>query len=208
MIVVIEGISAVGKTTYSLTFGAAHHVHEFPETGTPPVAHAPAEELAQYWIEHNIRRFQAALEVEAKHGFAICDTEPFKSHFDWCMAKAGFKNMDVFKAAMPLAREAIEQRRIGFGDLYFVKHLAPDLARAQKEGDLTRTRSRFDMHLALQPFLISWYEVLSEVLPGRVEFDFPDKNELLERLKNKSSESISRRFDVSVLDTLVARLDD
>lgn len=207
MIVVIEGISAVGKTTYSQAFGAAHHVPEFPETGTPPVAYAPAEELAQYWIEHNIRRFQAALEAEAKHGFAICDTEPFKSHFDWCMAKAGFKNMDVFNAAMPLAREAIDQRRIGFGDLYFVKHIAPDLARAQKEGDPTRTRRRFDMHLALQPYLMRWFETLSEVLPGCVEFDFPAKDVLLERLKNKLPESKSKRFDVSVLDTLAARLD-
>lgn len=207
MIIVIEGISAAGKTTYSQRFGASHHVPEFPEKGTPPGANAPAEEQAQYWIEHNIERFQTALEVEAKHGFAICDTEPFKSHFDWCMGKAGFKSMEVFKAAMPLAREAIDKRRIGFGDLYFVKQITPDLARAQKDGDLTRTRRRFDMHLALQPFLIRWFEALSEVLPGRVEFAFPSKDALLERLNNKTTKDTSRRFDVSVLDALVEQLD-
>ena len=208
MIIVIEGISAAGKTTYARQFGADHHVPEFPEQGTLPDDGDPAEVHASYWVEHNIRRFQAALEAEAKYGFAICDTEPFKSHFDWCMAKAGFKSMDVFKAAMPLARDAIAEHRIGFGDLYLVKRIAPDVARAQKEGDRTRTRRRFDMHLALQPYLMCWYEALAEVLPGRIEFAFPDKEALLNRIKNKAPEENPRRFDVSVLDALLERLPD
>ena len=208
MIIVIEGISAAGKTTYARTFGADHHVPEFPEKGTPPGEEDPAESHAQYWVAHNIRRFQAALNVEAKHGFAICDTEPFKSHFDWCMAKAGFKSIDIFEAAMPLVREAIARREIGFGDLYLVKRIAPDVARAQKEGDPTRSRRNFDRHLALQPHLMRWYEALSEALPGQVEFAFPDRHDLLARIKNKAPEEDPRRFDVSVLDALLSRLAD
>ena len=87
-----------------------------------------------------------------------------------------------------------------------MKRIAPEIARAQKEGDPTRSRRRFDMHLALQPHLMDWYETLAEVLPGRVEFAFPDRAELLAELKTKAPEDDPRRFDVSVLDTLLERL--
>ena len=208
MIIVLEGISAAGKTTFARQFGEAHHVPEFPEEGTVPGMDDPAEVHAEYWIEHNIRRFQAALTAEREHGFAICDTEPFKSHFDWCMARAGFKSFDIFNAATPLARAAIAERRIGFGDRYYVKRIAPDVARAQKEADPTRTRRRFDMHLALQPHLMDWYETFSVALPGRVEFAFPDKDALLAELNSKAPEENPRRFDVSVFDALLATLPD
>ena len=206
MIVVLEGISAAGKTTFARQFGAEHHVPEFPEQEPLPNRDDPAEVHAAYWVEHNARRFQVALRVEAEHGFAICDTEPFKSHFDWCMARAGFKSFDVFEAAMPIVRKAIEERRLGFGTRYYVKRIAPDVARAQREGDATRSRRNFDMHLALQPHLMDWFEALSQALPGRVEFAFPDKDALLAELKGKAPEEDPRRFDVSVLDALLERL--
>ncbi|MEO0419522.1 MAG: hypothetical protein AAF249_11695 [Pseudomonadota bacterium] len=206
MIVVIEGISAAGKSTYARSLGAATWVPEFAEQGVPPGPDRPAQERAAYWIAHNERRFARALAVEAQHGFAICDTDPFKSHYDWCMARAGFASLDIFEAAMPMARESFAAGRLGFADLYLVKRIAPAVARRQKEGDLTRTRSRFDMHLALQPHLLAWFEALAEILPGRVEFSFSDKQALLDTLKNKAPEASPRRFDVSALSALIARL--
>lgn len=206
MIIVLEGISAAGKTTFARQFGAAHHVTEFPDHGVAPGKDDPAEAHAAYWIEHNIRRFDAAVAAEREHGFAICDTEPFKSHFDWCMARAGYKSFDVFNAAIPLARKAIVERRIGFGDRYFVKRIASEIARAQKEGDATRTRRNFDMHLALQPHLLDWFGALSQALPGKVEFDFPDKDTVLAEIARNSSAGEPHRFDVPVFDALLERL--
>ena len=206
MIVVIEGISAAGKTTFARSLGEATWVPEFEEHGTPPGPETPAQERAAYWIAHNERRFARALEVEAKHGYAICDTDPFKSHFDWSMARAGFSSMDIFEAAKPIARTSFAAGRLGFADLYLVKRIAPEVARAQKEGDLTRSRRRFDMHLELQPHLMDWFEALDEVLPGQVEFALRDKEALLSELKNKAPEVSPRRFDVSALDALFARL--
>lgn len=206
MIVVIEGISAAGKTTYARALGEATWVPEFEAQGAVPGADRPADERAAYWIVHNERRFARALEVEAEHGYAICDTEPFKSHFDWSMARAGFASMDVFEAAKPMARQSFAAGRLGFGDLYLVKRVAPEVARRQKEGDATRTRRRFEMHLALQPYLMDWFDALAEVLPGQVEFAFREKDALLRHLKNKAPEASPRRFDVSALDALFARL--
>ncbi|MEM7703781.1 MAG: hypothetical protein AAF251_17730 [Pseudomonadota bacterium] len=202
MIVVVEGISAAGKSTYARSLGAATWVPEFAEQGTPPGPDRPAQERAAYWIAHNERRFARALEVEAEHGYAICDTDPFKSHYDWCMARAGFASMDIFEAAMPMARESFAAGRLGYADLYMVKRIAPEVARRQKEGDPTRTRRRFDMHLALQPHLMAWFEALAQVLPGRVEFAFRDQTALLNALETNAVEANPRRFDVSALDSL------
>ena len=60
MIIVLEGISAVGKTTYARNFGMHHIVPEFVDHGIPPDENDPPENHAEYWIAHNVRRFQAA----------------------------------------------------------------------------------------------------------------------------------------------------
>ncbi|MEM1197140.1 MAG: hypothetical protein AAGH57_13625 [Pseudomonadota bacterium] len=206
MIIIIEGISAAGKTTYARSLGEATWVPEFEPLGTPPGPESPAEERAAYWIAHNERRFARALEVEAERGFAICDTDPFKSHYDWSLARAGLATMEVFKAARPIARASFAAGRLGFADLYMVKRIAPEVARRQKENDPTRTRRNFERHLALQPYLMAWFEALAGVLPGRVEFGFRDRDTLLGELKNKAPEENPRRFDVSALDALFERL--
>lgn len=206
MIIVVEGISAAGKTTYSRRFGEPFCVLEFEaEGGIPGMQDAPRVR-AEYWLQHNIRRFRAALAIEAERGFAICDTEPFKSHSDWCMARAGFKSMEVFHEAMPLARAAIAAGEIGFADRYLVKHIEPDVARAQKEGDKTRSRRRWDMHLALQPHLIAWFEALAGVIPDRVQFQWPEPEDVLRAFQSRTPEENPRRFDVSILDDLLDRL--
>jgi hypothetical protein len=206
MIIVVEGISAAGKTTYSRRFGEPFCVSEFEAEGAIPGMQDAPRVHAEYWLQHNIRRFRAALAIEAERGFSICDTEPFKSHFDWCMARAGFKSMEVFNEAMPLARAAIAAGEIGFADRYLVKHIEPDVARAQKEGDKTRSRRRWDMHLALQPHLIAWFEALAGVIPDRVQFQWPEPEDVLRDIQSRTPEENPRRFDVSILDDLLDRL--
>ncbi|MEM9468338.1 MAG: hypothetical protein AAGA90_23420 [Actinomycetota bacterium] len=207
MIVVLEGISAAGKTTHAAGFGADHVVSEFPEVGVPPGPDDPADAHAEYWLEHNIRRFRSALEVEAAHGYAICDTDPFKAPYDWCRAEAGFASPDVFRCAVPRAREAIAGGRLGFADRYYVKPIESEVARAQRDGDATRSRRNFEMHLALQPHLLRWYAAVEVVLPGRVEFAFPDHDTVLHRIERAPRSHPSHRFDPSVLDRVLDELD-
>ena len=177
MIIVVEGISAAGKTTYSRRFGEPFCVSEFEAEGAIPGMQDAPRVHAEYWLQHNIRRFRAALAIEAERGFAICDTEPFKSHFDWCMARAGFKSMEVFNEAMPLARAAIAAGEIGFADRYLVKHIEPDVARA-----------------------------LAGVTPDRVQFQWPEPEDVLRDIQSRTPEENPRRFDVSILDDLLDRL--
>ncbi len=208
MIVVLEGISAAGKTTFARRFGAGLWLPELEPLGPRPKDDAPLENHATFWANHNIRRFQLALAIEAKHGFVVCDTDPMKIHYAWCMEKAGFNWPDKFAVARRFVRRAIVDRQIGFADRYFVKRIDPDQARKQKEGDETRRRGNFDQHLALQPHLMRWFETLSDVLPGRVEFAFPDQEQLLAEIQNKTPEENPRRFDVSIFDSLVGQLPD
>ncbi len=206
MIVVVEGISAAGKTTYARQFGDGRWVPEIPVQGELPGADASLDDHARFWAEHNVRKFQMALAIEQEHGFTICDTDPMKIHFSWCMERAGFHWPDKFANAQGFVREAIAKGRLGFADLYLVKQIEPAVARAQKEGDPTRRRGNFEQHLALQPHLIEWFTILSDVLPGRVRWEFPDLDGLLSELKGKAPEENPRRFDVSVFDALIERL--
>ena len=206
MIVVLEGISAAGKTTYARQFGEDRFVPEIPVRGALPDKNADLDDHAQFWAEHNVRKFQMALEIEREHGFAICDTDPMKIHYSWCMERAGFHWPDKFAHAQRFVREAIAEGRLGFSDLYLVKRIEPAVARAQKEGDPTRRRGNFDQHLALQPHLMDWFSAMSEVLPGRVRWAFPEKDALVAEVKKKAPEEIPRRFDVSVFDALLERL--
>lgn len=80
MIVVVEGISAAGKTTWCRKHAAGILVAE----SYPADRHAqPAEglETARYWADWNTRRWKDALSIEASGGLAICDTDPLKLHF-------------------------------------------------------------------------------------------------------------------------------
>ncbi len=206
MIIVAEGISAAGKTTFARQFGDGRWLPEIEAKAQRPDADAPLIDHARFWAGHNSRRFQLAMEIEAKHGFVICDTDPMKVHFSWCMERAGFHWPDKFEIAVPVVREAIAERRLGFADLYLVKQIDPDTARAQKEGDLTRRRGNFEQHLALQPHLIDWFGALSGPLSGHVRWGFPEVSNMLDEIKTKAPEASPRRFDVSVFDELLRRL--
>ncbi|MEP3420567.1 MAG: hypothetical protein ABJN35_02425 [Erythrobacter sp.] len=208
MIIVAEGISAAGKTTFARQFGEGRWLPEIEAKGERPGPDDPLKDHARFWSDHNAFRFQLAQEIEAKHGFAICDTDPMKVHYSWCMERAGFHWPDKFEIAVPFVRDAISERRLGFADLYLVKRIEPEIARAQKEGDATRRRGNFDQHLALQPHLIDWFSAMSGALPGCVRWGFPETDALIGEVKTKTPEDNPRRFDVSVFDDLIRRLPD
>ncbi|RGP39931.1 hypothetical protein BPTFM16_00207 [Altererythrobacter insulae] len=206
MIIVVEGISAAGKTTYASQFGGQHCLPEIPVKQARPESGAPLEVHAEFWAEHNARRFEMAVEIERQNGFVVCDTDPLKLHYAWCMERAGFEWPDKFDVARKCVRQKIAERRLGFADLYLIKLIEPDIARAQKEGDKTRSRSNFEQHLHLQPHLVSWFEALSGALPHRVHWSFQAPDQLLSQAKTKTPEENPRRFDVSVFDELLDRL--
>lgn len=173
VIVVVEGPSAAGKTTWVQSHGSAWAVAE--SAGPIPPPSGSVHELAAFWMAANSHRWTEALRLEAEHGVAVCDTDPLKLHYDYCLARVGHASWDRFDAGVSVAATAIAGRRIGIADVVVLN--VPDdatLAR-QRDGDSSRRRGNFDLHRLLGPGLRDWYGALDEVDPGRVLLRFPSE---------------------------------
>jgi hypothetical protein len=200
MIVVIEGISACGKSSWCSSHANGHLVAENARNDAPDRASAPAEAVA-FWVRRNRDRWQSAIEVDSATGLAICDTDPLKLHYTWCLWKIGEATEVNWRLELAATREVFARKQIGFADLYYIGIIEPAVARQRKQTDLTRSRRNFELHVRLQPGLIDWYEALRAVLPGQVFFGFPDA-----RPATAPPSSESRRYDLATFDNFIARL--
>lgn len=177
MIVVLEGPSAAGKTT-SDTIGTgggccrAGHVD-------PPAR--LEEAIAQFWTDINSKRWRTALHVEATAGIAICDTDPLKLHYDFCLRRIGEIRVDQMHAGHRAARDAMSERRLG----------------RRRRNDPSRIRHRFDLHLRLAEPLREWHEALEALDPGRVQWRYPDA---LPAVADRD------RYDLALFDAWVSEL--
>ena len=175
MILVVEGISASGKTTWCTRHGGPHVIAEHgrldgvPERASDPVA------AAVFWAERNVDRWQAALAMEARAPWAVCDSDPLKLHYLWCLWQIGEASTNDWLTELNATRDTVAQGRIGFADAYIVGAIDPQLARQRALADTTRRRSNFELHVRLQQALLSWYAAIEQVLPGSVQVGFPAK---------------------------------
>lgn len=175
MILVVEGISASGKTTWCTRHGGPHVIAEHgrldgvPERASDPVA------AAVFWAERNVDRWQAALAMEARAPWAVCDSDPLKLHYLWCLWQIGEASTNDWLTELDATRDTVAQGRIGFADAYIVRAIDPQLARQRALADTTRRRSNFELHVRLQQALLSWYAAIEQVLPGSVQVGFPAK---------------------------------
>jgi hypothetical protein len=201
MIIVVEGISAAGKTTWCRQFASDFLVHEsYPHTR--PDRDADARGAADLWTEWNVKRWSEALGLECDQGRAVCDTDPLKLHHIWGLWQIGEAPESHWRYQMEATRDALRNRQLGFADLYLVKRIDPLIARWQRERDTVKTRSNFDLHARLQASLHVWYETLATVLPGRVEWALPTNFPVT----GKADGLTENRYDVDVFDRLIAGL--
>ena len=173
MIVVVEDISAAGKTTWCRRHAAGHLVDEGPPQPDAPDRAADARAAARFWTRRNERRWRLAKEMEARTGLAVCDTDPLKLHYGFCLWRLGGLMLEQWQFERDLARDAIGAARLGFADLYLVNPIDAHRARAQRDADPSRRRRNFDLHVRLGPPLIEWYRGIERVLPGRVIWNLP-----------------------------------
>jgi len=93
-----------------------------PETGLA---------AARYWTNWNTKRWNDALTTERTAGHAVCDTDPLKLHYSWCLFQAGFAPQSQWELQCQTSRQAFLERKLGFADAYFVKIIDPTIARRQ-----------------------------------------------------------------------------
>src|SRR5947207_7549943 len=153
MILVVEGISASGKTTWCAKHGGEHIVSENGRLpGVPDRARDPLG-AAIFWAERNADRWQAALAIESKTSWAVCDTDPLKLHYIWCLWQIGEAEERDWRLELEATRQTVCDGRVGFADCYIVGQIDPQVARMRAHADMTRRRRQFDLHVRLQAAL-------------------------------------------------------
>ena len=96
MIVVVEGASAAGKSTWCAAHARGLTVPEL-RLPDPRAAFGLDEgQAAMFWSHANAARWRLALDMEAQNGTAVCDTDPFKLHYVWCLWRIGEGSRERF----------------------------------------------------------------------------------------------------------------
>ena len=198
MILVVEGISASGKTTWCAKHGGQQVVPENGRFEDVPDRKRDPVGAATFWAERNVERWQKALAMEDTSSWALCDSDPLKLHYIWTLWQIGEASERDWQCELNATRETIAQGRIGFADCYIVGSIDPQLARERAKADTTRRRSGFELHVRLQQALLTWYSAMDAVLPGRVQFGFPAE---IPALKN-----LDGRYAVEAFDQMIALL--
>jgi hypothetical protein len=172
VIVVVEGPSGAGKTTWSRRYGGPHALLEaLPDHSSVPTE--PKAE-ARFWVERNVARWREVLERERRDGLVIVDTDPFKLHFAWTLWPTGRATESSWLAQRDAAREAFAAGRYALADAFLVSDIDSATLRARRDADATRTRRNFETHVTLRDSLLRWYTVIDTLEPGRVRFGLPE----------------------------------
>jgi len=143
MIVVVEGPSAAGKTTWC----RRHADHWLPEPGRWPM-----DEVLAY----QRRRWREALRGDAAGEVVVLDGDPFKLYYTyarWCLGEI---TGDGWAAEVARVRPLVAAGDHGLADvILYADPGEAELAR-RRDGDPTRTRRNFARHTAMRPALRRW----------------------------------------------------
>ena len=171
MIVVVEGPSGAGKTTWCRTHGGPYALlEELPDHAAVP---SDPREEARFWVDRNAARWQAVLERERRDGLVVVDTDPFKLHFVWTLWQSGQTTELAWTFQRDAAREAFASGRYGLADLFYVSDVDDVTLRARRDADPTRSRGNFERHVRLRDSLLRWYRAIDHLEPGRVVVGLP-----------------------------------
>lgn len=172
MIIVVEGPSGAGKTTWCRTHAGAHALLEaLPDlTAVPRDPHA----AARFWVERNVARWNDVLERERRDGLVVVDTDPFKLHYVWSRWRTGQATIEQWELERTTSREAFSAGRYALADVVLYADVDEATLRTRRASDPTRTRRNFESHVRLRESSLRWYRALDALDPGRVIFGLPD----------------------------------
>lgn len=199
VIVAVEGPSAAGKTTWCRRLGVPY-VEEYAATGNEPDG-SDVDAQAAFWVTVNADRWRSAERLEARIPIAVCDSDPLKLHYSWCLARVGAASWGRFEQELHYVRRAFARGDLGFVDVVLVT--IPDMKtlRNHKESDPSRSRKSFELHSRLGKPLHDWYAVIDLLDPGRVLWGLPPDGLDALRIQPRPD-----RNDPALFDDFIARL--
>jgi hypothetical protein len=173
VIIVVEGPSGAGKTTWCRTHGGAYALlEELPDHAMVPT---DPQAAARFWVERNVARWRDVLECEARDGLVVVDTDPFKLHYVWSLWRTGRATKVDWELQRDAARDAFAEGRYALADIFLVADIDEQTLRARRDADPTRTRRNFDVHVRLREATLAWYRAIDRFEPGRVLFGLPEQ---------------------------------
>ncbi len=171
VIVVVEGPSGAGKTTWCRTHGGVYALLEaLPDHAAVPTE---PEANARFWVERNVDRWRQVLDRERRDGLVVVDVDPFKLHYVWTLWRSGQVSEREWDLQREASRAAFGAGEYALADLYLVSDVTEATLRARRDADTTRTRRGFGRHVLLRDSLLQWYRAIDELEPGRVRFGLP-----------------------------------
>ena len=201
MIIVVEGPSGAGKTTWCRTHAGANALLEaLPDHATVPT---DPQAAARFWVERNVARWEEVLAREARDGLVVVDTDPFKLHFVWTLFRSEQIGEIEWTMQRDAARDAFASGRYALADVILVSDVDVATLRARREADPSRSRRNFERHVQLRDALLRWYGAIDRLEPGRVVIGFPAAGltpELIAKGKR------SRRSGLELFDELMSEL--
>jgi hypothetical protein len=172
VIIVVEGPSGAGKTTWCRAHAGANALLEaLPDHATVPTEPHAA---AKFWVERNVARWREVREREARDGLVVVDTDPFKLHYVWTLFQTGQASALQWTMQRDVARDAFASGRQALADLFLVSDIDDATLRARRDADPTRTRRNFERHVRLRDALLRWYRAIDRLESGRVVFGLPE----------------------------------
>jgi deoxyadenosine/deoxycytidine kinase len=167
-IIQIEGASAVGKTTTSSALALKYDGYHIPEVNT--WWKRPEHEYPEWFFERQLDRFRIAQEKSRDHRFVVIDIDLFQPFwYNWAFGFTlfGGQSLDFIT---DYYRNQLLARKIGFPDKYYLLNINEAELRRRKEGDTTRGRRGFEMHLTFIEPQRHYFEALNSFIPGLVSF--------------------------------------
>ena len=168
MIVVLEGVSAAGKTSWCRAHARRLTIWEPSPRLRRLAPKGKSRDVDLFWSEQHARRWEAARRLEARADLAVCDTDPVKLHYAWCQWRVGDGTREDFDRAAACTRAQFADGRLGLADLVIVMDPDLDTLRRQREEDRTRSRGGFERHVRLKESLRRWYMAVERLESGHV----------------------------------------
>ncbi len=181
MIVVVEGVSAAGKSTWCQAHYPQQTVSELPPVVPELDSSLDERQHQEFWLRRNKERWRCASDLEATTGLAVCDTDPFKLHYTWGLWRIGRDSVSSWEWAVTAAQKAFQEGSLGLADLILVADVDESDLRLRRNSDSEgtgRRRGTFDLHVLLREPLREWYEAVERVSPGRVRWELPSDGDL------------------------------
>lgn len=213
MITVVEGPSAVGKTSLLHRLPSSQVITEdwatlgFPQE-TWPDLHTPEGQV--FGVTLNSHRWKLLCAAEDRYSIAYADTDPLKLYYNFALALHGSLSRDQLLVTFRTCRQAMAEEHLGFADAIIFLYASPETLWARKQQDGSRRRGKFGLHVQLVDAFATYYMLLGQVRPGTVTMCDTDQHDISSMLLTQYVASVPhyQRYDIDTFDLLQQRVLD